>query len=116
MYYKIEISDKAENDLKRIAEYLIEFGYNTEKNIKLIDKDIENLKFMPRIHKTLISLKDKKGEYRRIVSGKFIIIYQIQEKQINILRIFNQKEDYLNLKNFILKEESAKYLINKIRI
>ena len=66
---------------------------------------------MLRIHKTLILYKDEDGEYRRIVSGKYIIIYQIQEDKINILRSFNQKENYLNQKSFILREKSQKYLI-----
>jgi plasmid stabilization system protein ParE len=61
--------------------------------------------------KTLISSKDDKGEYRRIVSGNFSIIYQIKEDEITILRIFNQKENYLNQENFILREKSNKYLV-----
>ena len=93
MYYKIGISEKAENDLKRISEYLNYYGYNGEYVIKQINTDIDRLNFMPRIHKTLISYKDENGEYRRIVSGKYIIIYQIQDDKINILRIFNQKEN-----------------------
>ena len=68
---------------------------------------------MPRIHKTLISSKDKEGEYRRIVSRKYIIIYKIVIDEIIILRIFNQKENYLNQRHFIQKEESARYLITK---
>ena len=38
-----------------------------EELINKIEKDIINLMYMPRIHKTLISSKDKNGEYRRIV-------------------------------------------------
>lgn len=116
MYYKIGISDKAENDLKRISDYLNEYGYNAESIIKQINNDIDRLKFMPRINKTLISYKDENGEYRRIISGKYIIIYQIQEDKINILRIFNQKENYLNQRNFILREKSQPYLIIKKKI
>ena len=47
------------------------------------------VQLMPRIHKTLYSSRNPNGEYRRIVSGKYIIIYQIQEEQINILRIYS---------------------------
>ena len=116
MYYKIEVSDKAENDLKRISDYLKDYGYNGEYIIKQINNDIERLNFMPRIHKTLISYKDEKGEYRRIVSGKYSIIYKIFENEITILRIFNQKENYLNQRNFILREKSQPYLIIKKKI
>ena len=65
---------------------------------------------MPRIHKTLTYFKDKEGEYRRMLSGKYSIIYKIIKDEIIILRIFNQKENYLNQRKFILREKSQKYL------
>ena len=109
--YRARVLPRAKRDLRRICRYMRK--YNFEKIIERIYKDIDNLTFMPRMHKTLIYFKDKKGEYRRIVSGKYIIIYKILEDKIIILRIFNQKENYLNQRNFILKEESIKYLITK---
>lgn len=111
MYYNIKLTDKAKRDLRRISNYLEE--YRLEKIYKKIKQDIENLKFMPRIHKTLSSSKDKEGEYRRIVSGNYSIVYQIEEDQITILRIFNQKENYLDQRNFILREKFNKYIIVK---
>lgn len=68
---------------------------------------------MPRIHKTLYSVKDPMGEYRRIVSGKFIIIYKIDQDKVIILRIFSHKQDYLNSKKFILKEIQSFYKLTK---
>ena len=107
--YKIIFSKKAKRDFIKVAKYMI--NYNATKTIERIYKNIDNLTFMPWMHKTLIYFKDKHGEYRRIVSGKYIIIYKIVEDKIIILRIFNQKENYLNQRNFILKEESENYLI-----
>ena len=109
--YRTRLLPRAKRDLKRICRYMRK--YNFEKIIERIYKDIDNLAFMPRMHKTLIYFKDKHGEYRRIVSGKYIIIYKIVKDEIIILRIFNQKENYLNQRNFILKEESIKYLTTK---
>ena len=88
-------------------------NYNANKIIEKIYKDIENLEFMPRTHKTLIYFKDKSGEYRRMVSGKYSVIYKIVRDEIIILRIFNQKENYLNQKSFILKESFQKYIVMK---
>ena len=113
MHYKIRLSEKANQDIDRITEYLQQFSYNTYKVIEKINKDIENLKYMPQIHKTLIYLKDNNGEYRRIISGKYSIIYKIKNKEIIILRIFNQKENYLNQSRFIIKEELQKYFIKR---
>ena len=109
--YKIKIYPKAQKDLKRIQKYIEE--YNGDKIIKQIYDDIDNLLFMPRIHKTIFYYTKPEVEYRRLVSGKYIIIYEIIEKQINILRIFNQKENYLNQRKFILREKSEKYKIKK---
>ena len=68
---------------------------------------------MPRIYKTLIYFKDRGGEYRRIVSGRYSIIYKIVKDEIIILRIFNQKQNYLNSKTFILRGKSLKYITAK---
>ena len=105
---------------KRFYKDLLEIESKTYMNFykklkKDIDIKIENLKFMPRTHKSLIYYKDKYGEYRRIVSGKYIIIYKIVKDEIIILRIFNQKENYLNQKGFIVKEESEIYMVNRRR-
>lgn len=100
-------------DIERIRN-----SYNyfyQEELINKIEKDITSLLYMPRIHKTLISSNDKNGEYRRMISGKYIIIYKIVKDEIIILRIFNQKENYLNQKGFILKEESESYIVNRRR-
>ena len=110
-YHNIELSKDAKKDLDRISIFLEEYNASRTKIIEKINKDIKNLTFMPRMHKTLIYFKDKHGEYRRIVSGRHIIIYKIVEDKIIILRVFNQKQNYLNQRNFILKEESKKYLI-----
>ena len=113
MHYKIKLSDKANHDIDRITEYLQQFSYNIYNIIEKINKNIENLKYMPRMHKTLIYFKDKNGEYRRMISGKYSVIYKIIEDEIIILRIFNQKENYLNQRKFILREKIQKYVVIK---
>ena len=113
LIYKTIFSKKAKRDLIKIAKFMRNYNYN--KIIEKIYKSIENLEYMPRTHKTLIYFKDKRGEYRRIVSGKYIIIYKIVKDEIIILRIFNQKENYLNQRNFILKEDSIKYFKIKLK-
>ena len=113
MFYKLELTKEAKQDLDEISNYLEEYGFNKNKIIERIDRDIVNLKTMPRIHKTITASKNPNGEYRRIVSGKYIIIYQITKNQINILRVFSEKQNYLNSKTFILKEKSQKYILIK---
>lgn len=107
--YKTILSKKAKMDLTKINKNMK--NYNASRIIEKIYKDIDNLSYMPRIHKTLICINEPNGEYRRMVSGKYSIIYKIENDEIITLRIFNQKENYLNQKKFILREEPQKYII-----
>lgn len=110
--YHVTYEKSTHKDLKKIKKYSISRTYY-EKIMSEITRNIENLKYMPRIHKTLICIKDRNGEYRRMLSGKYSIIYKIVENEIIVLRIFNQKQNYLNQRKFILREKSQKYLIKK---
>lgn len=111
MRYKIKYDKKFYKDLHLIE---LRITHNNYKNLKnKINIMIKNLQFMPRTHKTLISFKDSNGEYRRIIIEKYSIIYKIKDDKIIILRIFSEKQNYLNSKNFILKEESQKYIVIK---
>ena len=114
LIYKTIFSNKARRDLIRIAKFME--NYNSNKIIERIYKSIDDLNYMPRIHKTLTYFKDKNGEYRRMLTGKYSIIYKIENNQIIILRIFNQKENYLNQRKFILREEKQSYFIGKRRV
>ena len=114
MFYKLEITKEAKNDLDKISEYLENYINYRDKVIEKINTDIINLRFMPRIHKTVTTHENPKGEYRRIVSGNYVIIYQINKEKIRILRVFSEKQNYFNQTNFILKEKSIKYILNQI--
>ena len=105
--YNIRILEEAEIDLVNIKKYI----YSNEKQIKKIYVDIQSLEFMPKRYKTLSYAKDKTGEYRRMISGNYSIIYKILEEEIIIIRIFHQKQNFLNQSKFILKENSNIYKI-----
>lgn len=110
--YHVTYEKSTHKDLKKIRKFSITKTYY-ERIMQEITRNIENLKYMPRTHKTLICIKDPNGEYRRMLSGKYSIIYKIEKNEIIILRIFNQKENYLNQRKFILREKSQKYLIKQ---
>ncbi len=107
--YKVILSSEFKRDIFKLSKHL------EHSKIKFVTKkiysDIKNLQYMPRIHRKVVYYKDTSGEYRRIISGKYIIIYKIKNNEIIILRIFSQKQNYLNPKKFILKEKSQKYKI-----
>ena len=74
-YHNIKLSKDEKKDLDRISIYLGDYNSSRTKIIEKINNDIKNLIFMPRMHKTLNYFKDKSGEYRRSISGKYIILY-----------------------------------------
>ena len=113
--YHITYEKNTHKDFKKIKKFSTSKIYY-KRIIEEITNNIEKLKYMPRIHKTLICIKDPNGEYRRMVSGKYSIIYKIVKDEIIILRVFNQKENYLNQRNFILREKSQRYLIIKKKL
>ena len=69
-----------------------------EKIVKNIKGKISNLKYFPLANKLL--RKTKNFEYRKFVIKNYIIIYKInfEEKEINILHIYNQKQKVRNQK------------------
>ncbi len=109
--YKIMYDKKFDKDLHLIESRTISNYYNKLKD--KINKEIEYLKFMPRMHRKVKYYNNPTGDYRRIVFDKYIIIYKIRDNQITILRIFSQKQNYLNSRNFILREKSSVYKIIK---
>ena len=108
--YQIIYTKSMYKDLNRIKKFIINPAYY-EYTVERIDEDIKNLTSIPRMHKTIYKHNDKNTEYRRIVSGKYIIIYKIEKKQVIILRIFSHKQDYLNPESFILRENPSFYNI-----
>lgn len=78
MFYRVELSNDARKDLNRVSDYLEEYAFYRDKVIEKITRDIAYLKSMPGIHKTVIYVKDKSGEYRRIVSG---VYYNLQNSK-----------------------------------
>ena len=70
--------------------------------MKLIDKNSINQKltYFPFANKLL--RKNKDFEYRKFIIKNYIIIYKINlnEKEINILHIYNQKQKIKNKKEY----------------
>ena len=85
--YEIIYEKSMYKDIERLRN-----NYNYFYQEELINEIEKDITYMLRMHKTLIYFKDKIGEYRRIVSGKYIIIYKIVKDEIIILRILIKKK------------------------
>ena len=101
--YKLIFSPEFLKDLDNTFEYISNSlkvpaaAYNLMKEI---DDAIINLKYMPYMHpecdEPLKSLR-----YRKIIIKNYIMIYSVDDKKgnVNLLRIFYGKSDYMKFFN-----------------
>lgn len=96
--FKLIITDDADKDLAKAV------GYLSERNAQRFSEELflkyDDLKFMPKLYQRVFYEEKTKTDYRRIVHRKHIIIYKIHKKEITILRIVSEKEDYLKSQFF----------------
>ncbi|MDT8718596.1 type II toxin-antitoxin system RelE/ParE family toxin [Clostridium sp. 19966] len=94
---KVEYSPMALEDLKNIRDYILtNFGDNTAKQVlKKITSDIRKLEQYPVLGVDLGNIIDVPTEYRYIFSEKNYIFYHLEFDKIRIVRVLNEKQDYI---------------------
>ena len=100
--YKIIFTNDAISEMENCFDYISKELYvtNTANNLMLaIDKSIDNLKYLPRMHSVIKKYDELNLEYRKIVIKQYCIIYTINEndKTVYIIHFYHSKQDYLNL-------------------
>ena len=97
--YKKQVRDELDEIYLYIREKLKE-NKIAQKTIDNIRGKISNLIYFPYAHKLL--RKNKNFEYRKLIIKNYIIIYKINlnQKEINILNIYNQKQKIKNKKEY----------------
>lgn len=94
---KIEYSPMALEDLKSIREYITDnWGDDVaERIMKNILVDILRLEQYPLLGISLEKIIDISTEYRYLFSEKNYIIYRIKYDRIQIIRIINERQNYI---------------------
>ena len=94
---EISFTPEAINDLEGIKEHIDEeFGQKKEKEIlKAIMKDIKRLKRYPNTDIKLFERFDIETDYKCIYSHKNYVFYRPEEDTIRIIRVLNEKRDFL---------------------
>lgn len=95
----VKYSPQSIEDLKAIQKYILnEFGVEVAKNkIKKIVKDIQGLEMFPTQGLMLSSIVEVSTDYYYLFSNKNYIFYRIEEKHIKVLRVINEKQDYMRI-------------------
>lgn len=98
---KLYIKPKAADDLREINNYISKqlknpiAAKNTAAKIKMT---YSRLREQPYIGTPLTTKTEKMSDYRYLVSGSYIIIYRVREKDriVEISRIFGGRQNYIN--------------------
>ena len=101
--YEIIYKKQARDELDEIYLYIknrLKEDRIAQRTIDIIRGKISCLRYFPYAHKLL--RKTKKFEYRKFIIKNYIIIYKINlnQKEVNILHIYNQKQKIKNKKQY----------------
>ena len=104
MNYKIFVTSEAESDLDEIFDFIAhhylspQAAVNTLSNIKLSIKKLEDfpnigINVSDRLRKTF----SKNDNLRMIISGKYLVFYLVDEKNVVILRVLYQSRNWIEI-------------------
>ncbi len=100
--YKIEWAEVAENDLKRIIEYIAQDGpANALKILKKIKQKASSLNTLPERGRIVPELQDQDILiYRELIIPPWRIIYRISETKVYVLSVLDARQ---NVEDILLK-------------
>lgn len=93
----VTFAPEALNDLAGIKEDIV-VRYGSKIADKIIREIIKDIKRLIRYPDTDIKLFERFGietDYRCIHSNKNYIFYRIEEKSVRVIRVLNEKRDFL---------------------
>ena len=95
---KVAVSKEARKDLVNIRRYISEELENpqaAERIIHELRSAIEGLQLFPRRGRSLDALISVHTEYRYLPCENYCIFYLEDEKNVVVVRILHQRQDYL---------------------
>ncbi|ERJ11403.1 type II toxin-antitoxin system RelE/ParE family toxin [Haloplasma contractile] len=95
--FKIEYAPQALEDLQRLRKYVLEnFGEDLSKKILIkVTSDIRKLERFPLLGIDMGKIIDVPTDYRLLISEKNYIFYHLQSNKVRVVRILNEKQDYI---------------------
>lgn len=97
--FRLEYSPQALKDFQNIRMYIAdEFGDGVAKRIiQKMAKDIRRLEMYPTSGRMLSSVIEVPTDYYYLYSKKNYVFYRIEEESVKIIRILNEKQDYVQI-------------------
>jgi len=90
--YEVKLLSLAERDLDEICQYLSGFYPGTcGRFLDTLEKDFDFMSFNPN----MFPKYEYNNEYRKLVTGNFLVFYKIDEKnkRLNVYRILHEKRN-----------------------
>jgi len=102
MKYEIQISDKADEDLDSIIEYLIyklKAPNSAQDFLLLFEQKIENLRTSPKAFKVIEDEMLSTEEIRVMQVKNYLVFYIIDDKSetVSIIRVLYGRRDWLKI-------------------
>lgn len=97
---KIYYSPKAREDLLHIRESILEIWDDEKLALKItgrIAKEIRNLESFPYMGEQISAIMGVQSDYRCLFSNQNYIFYRVEQDRILIVRILNEKQDYMRI-------------------
>lgn len=106
----VRLTEYAREDLRDIHSYIANRLQNpiaAKSTVAKIRNSYAGLADNPYIGTPLAAKTDKKTNKRFLVSGSYIIIYRVKDNVVDILRIYNGRQNYIKdfFNNFLDEEE-----------
>jgi len=102
---RIEYSPAAKEDLRQIQK-IVEYNFGGTVAKEILTKLTTKVRRLEQFHLSGVQLKDAIGvgvDYRYIFVEKNYIIYRIESESIRIVRILNERQDYLSQLKVLIK-------------
>jgi plasmid stabilization system protein ParE len=102
MKYEVQISDKAEDDLDSIIDYMIsklKAPRAADNFIRLLEEKIESIEVSPKAYKIIDDEKLSVDEIRVVQVNNYLVFFMIDDKKkvVSIIRVLYGRRDWLNI-------------------
>ena len=97
---KLVIAPAAKEDLKEIKEYISVKLCNPTAAVNVVKKIIKDYKMLPDTPEIGIPLNrkiDVKTPFRFIISGNYLVFYQINHDTVEVHRVLYKGRDYFSI-------------------
>lgn len=100
MKNKIHYTAESRRDLDEIWNYIVSELQNpsaAERVVNGIMDDVDRLEDFAELGPPLSAITDVESDYRFLVSGNYLAIYRVSDRDVYVDRVFYGRRDYLRI-------------------